>query len=101
MSAQRSRDGRSGEAHSRAVVVPKPSPSEGDTLVEHHTDGEFRECRQQLGFSAQETAQLPETRYRGGAASYLEGLTSETNHSNAALGVAQAQSNELVALVEI
>ena len=70
-------------------------------MVEHHTDGEFRECRQQLGFSAQETAQLPETRYRGGAASYLEGLTSETNYSNAVLGVAQAQSNELVALVEI
>jgi outer membrane protein, multidrug efflux system len=64
-------------------------------------DREFRECRQQLGFSAQDTAQLSETRYRGGAASYREGLTSETNYFNAALGVAQAQSNELVALVEI
>jgi multidrug efflux system outer membrane protein len=40
-------------------------------------------------------------RYRGGAASYLEVLTNETNYFNAELGLAQAQANELVALVQI
>jgi hypothetical protein len=40
-------------------------------------------------------------RYRGGAASYLEVLTNETNYFSAELGLAQAQSNELVALVRI
>jgi len=40
-------------------------------------------------------------RYRGGAASYLEVLTSETNYFTAELGLAQAQLNELAALVSI
>jgi outer membrane protein, multidrug efflux system len=72
-----------------------------DALVEYHKDREFREYQQQLAFSAQDAAQLSETRYRGGAASYLEVLTNETNYFNAELGLAQAQENELVALVEI
>jgi outer membrane protein TolC len=38
---------------------------------------------------------------RGGAARYLEVLTNETNYFSAELGLAQAQSNELVALVRI
>ena len=57
----------------------------------------MREYQQQLAFSAQDAAQLPEMRYRGGAASYLEALTNETNYFCAELGLAQAQSNELVA----
>ena len=40
-------------------------------------------------------------RYKGGATSYLEVLTNETNYFDAELGLAQAQSNELVALVRI
>src|SRR6202051_2834512 len=72
-----------------------------DALVEYHKDREFREYQEQLAFSAQDAAQLSETRYRGGAASYLEVLTNETNYFNAELGLAQAQANELVALVEI
>jgi multidrug efflux system outer membrane protein len=72
-----------------------------DALVEYHKDREFQEDQQQLAFSAQDAAQLSEMRYRGGAASYLEVLTNETNYFNAELGLAQAQSNELVALVRI
>jgi multidrug efflux system outer membrane protein len=72
-----------------------------DSLVEYHKDREFREFQQQLAFSAQDAAQLSEMRYRGGAASYLEVLTNETNYFTAELGLAQAQSNELVALVRI
>ena len=97
MWAQRSRDRPSGEAHRRAVIVQKPRPSGGDELVEHHKDRECRECQQQLAFPAQDTAQLSETSYRGGAASYLEVLSNETNYFNAA----RAQSSEFVALVEI
>ena len=63
--------------------------------------GSSGEYQQQLAFSAQDAAQLSEMRYRGGAASYLEVLTNETNYFNAELGLAQAQSNELVALVQI
>lgn len=62
-------------------------------------DREFREQQQQLAVSAQDAAQLSETRYRGGAASYLEVLTNETNYFDAELGLAQAQLNELVGLV--
>jgi len=72
-----------------------------DSLVEYHKDREFREFQQQLAFSAQDAAHLSEMRYRGGAASYLEVLTNETNYFSAELGLAQAQSNELVALVRI
>jgi multidrug efflux system outer membrane protein len=71
-----------------------------DALVEYHKDREFREY-QQLALSAQDAARLSEMRYRGGAASYLEVLTNETNYFAAELGLAQAQSNELVALVRI
>jgi multidrug efflux system outer membrane protein len=60
-----------------------------------------RECEQQLAFSAHDAAQLSEMRYRGGAASYLEVLTNETNHFSAELGAVPAQSNELVVLVRI
>jgi outer membrane protein, multidrug efflux system len=72
-----------------------------DALVEYHKDREFREYQQQLALSAQDAAQLSEMRYRGGAASYLEVLTNETNYFNAELGLAQSQANELVALVQI
>jgi multidrug efflux system outer membrane protein len=58
-----------------------------------------REYQQQLAFSAQDAAQLSEMRYRGGAASYMEMLTNETNYFDAQLGLAQAQSNELAGLV--
>jgi len=72
-----------------------------DALVEYHKDREFREHQEQLAFSAQDSARLSEMRYRGGATSYLEVLTNETNYFDAELGLAQAQSNELVALVRI
>ena len=72
-----------------------------DSLVEYRKDREFREYQQQLAFSAQGAAQLSQMRYRGGAASYLEVLTNETNYFDAQLGLAQAQLNELAGLVRI
>jgi multidrug efflux system outer membrane protein len=70
-----------------------------DGLVEYHKDREFREYQEQLALSAHDAAQLSEMRYRGGAASYLEVLTNETNDFAAELGLAQAELNELVGLV--
>jgi multidrug efflux system outer membrane protein len=72
-----------------------------DSLVEYHKDREFREYQQQLAFSAEDAAQLSEMRYRGGAASYLEVLTNETNYFDAQLRLAQSQLNELAGLVRI
>jgi len=72
-----------------------------DALVEYHKDWEFRQHQQQLAVSAQDAARLSEMRYRGGAASYLEVLTNETNYFAAELGLAQAQLNELLGLVRI
>jgi len=72
-----------------------------DALVEYRKDREFREEQEQLTLSAQDAARLSETRYRGGATSYLEVLTNETNYFDAELGLAQAQLNELLGLVRI
>jgi multidrug efflux system outer membrane protein len=72
-----------------------------DSLIAYQKDREFREHQQELVSSAQGAAQLSEERYRGGAAGYLEVLTNDTNAFDAELGLAQAQANELVSLVEI
>jgi outer membrane protein, multidrug efflux system len=72
-----------------------------DALVEYRKDREFREQQEELAFSAQDAARLSEMRYRGGATSYLEVLTNETNYFAAELGLAQAQLNELLGLVRI
>ena len=72
-----------------------------DALVEYRKDREFREQQQQLALSAQDAARLSEMRYRGGATSYLEVLTNETNYFDAELGLAQAHLNELLGLVSI
>jgi len=72
-----------------------------DSLVEYHKDREFRMHQEELVFAAQDAAQLSELRYRGGATSYLEVLTNETNAFNAELNLAQAQLHELLGLVDI
>lgn len=72
-----------------------------DALVEYHRDQEFRAQQQQLVRAARDAAELSEVRYRGGDASYLEVLTNETNYFAAELGLAQAQLNELLGLVNI
>jgi outer membrane protein, multidrug efflux system len=44
---------------------------------------------------------LSEVRFKSGSTDYLEVLTNETNAFTAELGLAQAQGNELVALVQL
>ncbi len=72
-----------------------------DSLVGYQKSHEFRQHQEELVLAAQDAAQLSELRYRGGATSYLEVLTNETNAFNAELGLTQAQLNELLNLVEI
>ena len=72
-----------------------------DSLIGYQKNREFRQHQQELVLAAQDAARLSELRYRGGATNYLEVLTNETNAFDAELGLAQAQLNELVSLVEI
>jgi multidrug efflux system outer membrane protein len=72
-----------------------------DSLIGYQKYREYRQHQQELVVAAKDSAQLSEERYRGGATGYLEVLTNETNAFDAELGLAQAQANELLSLVEI
>jgi outer membrane protein, multidrug efflux system len=72
-----------------------------DALVAYRKDQEFRAQQQHLVDSAQDAAHLSEVRFRAGTTDYLEVLTNETNSFSAELNLAQAQGNELIALVQL
>jgi len=72
-----------------------------DALVAYRKDREFRVQQEQLWKSAQDAARLSEVRFKAGTTDYLEVLTNETNSFTAELGLAQAQGNELIALVQV
>lgn len=72
-----------------------------NALVAYRKDREFRIQQEQLLKSAQDAARLSEVRFKAGTTDYLEVLTNETNSFTAELALAQAQGNELTALVQI
>jgi multidrug efflux system outer membrane protein len=72
-----------------------------DSLVAYRRTQEFRQQQELLVASAQDATRLSHMRYSGGVASYLEVLTNDTNYFSAELGLAQAQLNELLALVHL
>jgi multidrug efflux system outer membrane protein len=72
-----------------------------DALIAYKKNQEFRQQQELLAASAKDAARLSNDRYRGGVTSYLEVLTNETNYFSAELNLAQAQANELLALVQI
>jgi outer membrane protein, multidrug efflux system len=72
-----------------------------DALVAYRTSREFRVQQELLTSSAEDAARLSEQRYRGGTASYLEVLDSETRYFAAQLGLAQAQLGELLTVVQL
>jgi outer membrane protein, multidrug efflux system len=72
-----------------------------NALVAYQKDREFRVQQEKLVASAEDAAHLSEIRFKAGTTDYLEVLTNETNSFQAQLGLAQAQGNELVALVQI
>ena len=75
--------------------------SVSDALIAYQKNREFREQQELLTASAQDAAKLAEIRYKAGVTSYLEVLTNDTNYFAAQLALAQAQSNELNALVQV
>jgi multidrug efflux system outer membrane protein len=72
-----------------------------DSLIAYRKYREFREHQERLVSAAQDAANLSETRYKGGATSYLEVLTNETNYFSAELNLARARLNERISLVRI
>ena len=72
-----------------------------DALIAYRRDREFRDQQQLLTRSAGDALRLTNVRYQGGASSYLEVLDADTRLFAAELGLAQAQLNELLALVQI
>jgi outer membrane protein, multidrug efflux system len=72
-----------------------------DALIGYEKAREFREQLQLLTNSAEDASRLSALRYKGGATSYLEVLTSDTNSLSAELSLAQARSAELLAMVQL
>ena len=72
-----------------------------NALVAYRKFREFRIQQQHLLESAQDAARLSERRFKAGTTDYLEVLTNETNSFSAELSLAQAQGNELNALVQL
>lgn len=72
-----------------------------DGLIAYRKTQEFSEQQKLLVGSAQDATRLSHLRYSGGATSYLEVLTNDTNYFSAELGLVQAQLNELLALVQL
>jgi outer membrane protein, multidrug efflux system len=72
-----------------------------DALIAYRKYREFRIQQEHLVESAQDAARLSEVRFKAGTTDYLEVLTNETNSFAAELTLAQAQGNELSALVQL
>lgn len=72
-----------------------------DALVAYRKNQEFRKQQELLTNAARDAARLSGLRFRAGETSNLEVLTNETNLFAAELRLAQAQVNELLALVQI
>jgi|HubBroStandDraft_6_1064221.scaffolds.fasta_scaffold01846_5 multidrug efflux system outer membrane protein len=72
-----------------------------DALIGYQKNQEFRTQQEKLTEAAKDAARLSNIRYNGGATSYLEVLTNETNYFSARLNLAQAQLNELLSMVQL
>jgi len=72
-----------------------------DSLTGYQRYREFREHEEVLTTAARDASNLSEMRYKGGATSYLEVLTNETNFFSAELNLARARLSERLSLVQI
>jgi multidrug efflux system outer membrane protein len=72
-----------------------------DSLVAYKKNRDFREHQEQLTNYTRSASELSGIRYKGGATSYLEVLTSETDYFSAQLTLARAQLNERLSLVQL
>lgn len=72
-----------------------------DSLVAYRQYREYRRQQALLTAATRDADRLSHVLFQHGGASYLQVLTSETNYFSAELGLAQAQLNERLALVEL
>jgi multidrug efflux system outer membrane protein len=72
-----------------------------DALNAYQRDQEFRQQQELLTGAAQDASRLSDVRYRGGAASYLEVLDSNTRSFAAELTLAQARLQEMLDYVDL
>ncbi len=72
-----------------------------DALIAYRQDRLYRRQQQKLAAAAQDAARLADLRYRGGVASYLEVLDSNTRAYAAQLGLAQAELGERLDYVSL
>jgi multidrug efflux system outer membrane protein len=72
-----------------------------NALVGYRKTREFRIEQERLVNSAKDAARLSQIRFKAGTTDYLEVLTNETNAFSAELNLAQANGNELLALVQL
>ncbi len=72
-----------------------------NALIAYQKYRVVREHQMALASAAKDASDLSHTRYQGGATSYLEVLTNETNYYSAELNLAAARLNERLALVEV
>jgi multidrug efflux system outer membrane protein len=81
--------------------IQQPFREVSDSLVAYRKNQEFRTQQELLTNSSEDAVRLANMRYRGGVTSYLEVLDSDTRYFDAQLGLAQAQLNERLALVQV
>jgi multidrug efflux system outer membrane protein len=89
-----------------AILIYKQSIQQAfreasDSLIAYRKNQEFRTQEELLTSSAQDATRLADVRYRGGVTSYLEVLDSDTRYFDAQIGLAQAQLNERLAIVQV
>jgi len=72
-----------------------------NALIALNKQRAYREQQEKLVAAAQDASRLAQMRYQGGATSYLEVLTTETNLYSAQLNLATAQQGEALTLVQL
>jgi len=96
---------RSAPAGSFARLSAKPFSNPfatfSDSLIAYKKNRRIPRAQELLTGFRGDASRLSNIRYKGGVTSYLEVLTNETNYFSAQLNLAQAQANELLALVNV
>lgn len=72
-----------------------------DALIAVQKNREYRERQESLATAARGAAELSNIRYKGGASSYLEVLTSEAAQFAAEIDLAMANLNERLAVIQV
>jgi multidrug efflux system outer membrane protein len=72
-----------------------------DALIAVQKNREYRERQEALATAARGAAELSNVRYKGGASSYLEVLTSEAVQFDSEIDLALANLNERLAVIQV